>query len=196
MLRIIHQGQHVFDKQAKRFLKQINNHHPALKITFPDMHKATFIIDEGGKDQIMGGAFLIQRNVATIHCQIGDKLSNFIPLSQTVWTGSILLTLSKKCFGADFECFSKLFYKNLFSVLTSFGHEKKIPFLLLSLPSVEYYSTEYFAQWPYLYRLRPKDTNSRLFQCLLNVSNRQADLETLLKEYYTISHPSVRGLAA
>lgn len=168
MFKTFNKNEHIFHKDLiDPFLKELKSRHSTLSDVFSDHSRASFILAKENPDKINGGAILLQRKEATLHPLIRERLDAFITADQEVWLGTILLELKQGISGQDFECFSKIFYGELYKTLMVFGRQEGTAFLCLTLPPCEYLTTDLLENWPYVMTVRPKASGDEFFHSIL-----------------------------
>jgi hypothetical protein len=174
MFKTIDQHEHIFHKDlVDPFLKELKSRSLNLYDAFPDHPKAAFILAKENPNRINGGAILVKRKEETLHPLIRERLDAFIRHDEEVWAGSIILQLTPRLSGQDFECFSKIFYRKLYESLMAFGRQERTAFLCLTLTVCEYKTTDLLEHWPYALTIRPKESGDGFFHCILALTGRR-----------------------
>lgn len=149
------------------FLKELNNRSSALSHEFLKIRDAVFVLAQEDPDRINGGAVFFQRDIDSLHPKLKEQLASSLKDIEKIWIGTIALELKPGIVGQDFECFSKIFYENLFETFLKFGSKENISFLCLTLPPCEHIITDLMECWPYVIKVHPKESEDGLYHNIL-----------------------------
>lgn len=195
MFKTLNKNEHIFHKDLiDPFLKELKSRPSTLSNTFSDHSKASFILAKENPDRINGGALLLQRKAETLHPLIRERLDAYVPPEEEVWTGTIALELKSNITGQDFECFSKLFYRNLCESLLIFGKQQKTNFICFTLAPCEHLTTHHLGYWPYVLTIRPKESKDGLYHSVLALSGTRDEVTHFWKSLSLVTQH--RGLVA
>ncbi|MGC8483797.1 MAG: hypothetical protein ACP5OE_09165 [Thermodesulfobium sp.] len=174
----------VIEPQEQDFYKHtINSYLNLLKIyqnfelSSEDKSNATFIIAEDEGRGVYGGALLYQRQVTSLHEKIAKIILSFQPERQEVWGGLLCFCVedNESVFTLNTLDLYQSFYQNLYRAFVTFGEQKNLDFLAITLRYKDYRNIRTYGHWPYLLEVPPHDTPDSYFHGLLDVGNKKGD---------------------
>ena len=148
------------------FLDPIKNNRELNK-AFSKVKQSTFIVMQDEDKGIYGGGILLKNKISSLH----RLLSKLVLSSVTgeVWTCSAYLHLDNENLFLDFEDFCTSFYKNLYKEIKQFGAKEVVNYLYVKLIPGEYFCTEVLGSWPYVFEIKPHESNDGLFHGVLSL---------------------------
>lgn len=126
------------------------------------MHKA--------EKQVVGGAYLIQRDLESLQEEIQCLLPTRSQSHAYVWECSAIYFSNPGCLHLNTsfqDQFHRHFYYWLYKALVVFGKQKRIGFMSVKLSPEAYSPTKEFGAWPYIIQLLPSTCPDGLFYGIL-----------------------------
>lgn len=170
MFNLIESHQQSPHKTILEPLFNILRQEDSLSLFFRDPSMITTLVSQDMFREIKGGAFLLKRNLASLHPRIRKSMASFTSPEGNILTCTVCLDLKKENICSDFEPFLHLFYRKLYESLVEFGEKNKINFLYMTLAPGEYLCTEVIGVWPYVMEVRPQESWDRLFHGILSLT--------------------------
>ncbi len=133
------------------------------------------------------GAFLLKQRVPSFY---QNSISHFAFRGKRVWTCSFALSLHNQhpeSMDDGVVAQVKRFYREFYDTLVTFGQERKIPSLFVTLSHRESLCVEEFGDFPFVLKIQPRDTIDGLFRGVLAL--REDLVKRCLKERCLGSHP-------
>lgn len=174
---IIESQEELFNDQLIKLIEKEINFFQGMNLPLKDRHKTTFIIAEGWKSGIIGGACLLKKRLKDIQEDVAELITTLAIYEGYVWEcSSIYLGMpSHLPVPGTFESltFSRNFYRGLYEGLVEFGERNKTGFMIMKLTSEIYMASKEFGLWPYVVELKPHYSQDGLFHGILPLTGSQ-----------------------
>ncbi|EKE09966.1 MAG: hypothetical protein ACD_16C00099G0024 [uncultured bacterium] len=132
----------------------------------------SYILVEGMKENVVGGAILIKKDLSNIQEDIRILVTD-TPFQRNIWECPYIFSRKSEEKGAFNDDFSHQFYRGLYEKLVEFGKRKGAGFLIMKLTPEIYRSTKEEGKWPYVVELKPENSQDALFHGILPLVGRQ-----------------------
>lgn len=142
-----------------------------LEFSSEAKNKTTFMMAEDRKLGVYGGALLYQQPLSQLDGTIRKIISTLHSPKRKIWTVNLFFPGDEGGAYSSLEGvkFCQDFYNGLLKQLIKFAQQKKVPFLVLTLPPSEVFKTKTYGRWPYLLEVYPKDARDGLFHGILSL---------------------------
>ncbi len=135
--------------------------------------KTTYIIDHQPGRGVIGGLYLIQKDLQDYTSFQQHAFKPFLQKTR-LWEGSGLLfelpphdpSLSTTAFNT--VC--RNFYRNIYETFVNFATQQSVDFLVMKMNADEIDDTLYFGFWPYLSNYIPYDTSGSSYYNILSLN--------------------------
>lgn len=149
------------------------------RIEFSSKNKVnqTFILAESQSKKILGGAYLLKKNLDEIQEDLRDLVTTLTSQNEHVWECSALYidpSVQQSLFiMPTAEICLQTFYRDLYTKFVELGLKNKVHFIIMKLVTEAYDLSKNIGLWPYIVELNPHTAADGLFHGILPLTGSQ-----------------------
>ena len=149
------------------------------RIEFSSKNKVnqTFILAENKSKKILGGAYLLKKNLNEIQEDLRDLVTTLTSQNEHVWECSALYvdpSVQQSLFiRPNAEVCLQIFYRDLYAKFVELGLKNRAPFVIMKLATEAYDLSKNIGLWPYIVELNPHTAVDGLFHGILPLTGSQ-----------------------
>jgi hypothetical protein len=138
-----------------------------LELSLQEQKLATFFVADNSEREVYGGAVLLKKRIRNYH---KNRSSKFSFQGERLFSASFVLHLANKdpfYMSGKRITFCRHFYEELYRTFFVLGQKQSAPYMWVTLDPEEALCLETLSNFPFMLRMKPKDTIDGLFHGLL-----------------------------